>query len=98
MDEFFESIAFLDDGTVLAKGTQRSTGEVELLRSVDHGLTWARLSLLNGELQFLNRMSFANPLVGVAVIATGNSGLLARTADGGLTWTVVQNRAHRLLQ
>ena len=89
--DFFpaEAAAYAPDGTLV------KVGDTGVRLSSDDGMTWRNAAVDSGLTSYW-RVAFNSAGVGIAVgvgqgvTSLGNTGAIARSSDGGATWTTVQ--------
>lgn len=88
LDEQYYDVEITNDSTCLVTGYP--TG---LIRSTDRGITWDTLASENSS-QAFGMLSFVNEQIGYSCPpGGGNTNLLSKTVDGGITWTVIPSQA-----
>ncbi len=75
--------------SMLADGHGRFWTQDALYASTDSGKTWASVLVEDAVVAQLRSAQFVTPTIGFAVLAGSPTARVARTTDGGRTWTTV---------
>ena len=76
VSENFNTIKFINEDTIIISSQRK------LIKSFDGGNTWQSIGISN---YYVNNVSFINSNLGFAAC---NDGIIAKTVDGGLSWTL----------